>query len=124
MAMKSALCICVCVDIIYLLNGLLYHYCKCYKFTIKPLLQVRKELMLCTAVISSACCISPPPRAGTLAAFFPKTVLGFVIFLVLFFFFLSNVNNNRCSLRLHPMQRSFWGLISLRLGISHTRLLL
>lgn len=56
-AMKSALC--VCVYVIYLLNSLLYHHGKCYKLTIKPLLQVREELILCTAVISSVCCIYP-----------------------------------------------------------------
>lgn len=99
---------------VYLFNSLLHHYCKCYNFTIKPLLQVREELILCTAVISSVCCISTPvpASAGTLAAFFPKSFA----FLLFYSFIFNNVNNNRRSLRLHPMQRHFWGPISPRLG--------
>lgn len=120
--LRGALCAAVCVDIIDLLNSPLCHYWKRCNFTIRPLLQVREELMLCTAVISSVCCISSHRRLGIWLHSFTKP-FSFSCFVWFCFFFFSNIKNNRRSLRLRPVQRSFWGLVSPRLGISHTRLL-
>lgn len=68
----------------------------------------------------------PPPLGWDFGCILSQNCLvflGFFRFFLFFFFFKNSVNNNRCSLRLQAMQRIFWGLISPRLGISHTRLL-
>lgn len=65
---RGVLSVSLCV---YLLNGLLHHYCTGFKFTGKLLSQVREELMLCTAVTSSAF-ISHPPWLGRWLHSFPE----------------------------------------------------